>query len=565
MGVLDLTWNDEENRSTKRKKFGDTNIEEDKTVNDGERMLAGKIVKIIKDLDEEIRIMSKVVKDNVNTKREIKDSIAKLRSKMSQLMTCEAQGLLSVLGRTQSKENPSPRPTRDWATQSYMKKDDVNVDGHNTGQDQKRNVKEKTGNQLDAPNDYDLAVWVSKDLKMSKGVARLVRERYQGIEELREQEAAPWGVAYLVHTIRMPIKDGEYRSRDRYVYHLVDRETEESETDWGNTLASIAKMRDIAQRDGRKKVAISIPTFLDGEKLKCCIERTFANSDIEVALYIKKERRTEGQNANTADEVWTEVKAKKTRTPKAKQPEVTRGKPTRKPTTEAVFVKGTGKTYADLLRTVRNQVSLEGTDIKIAGVRKTAAGEIMISMAGGGQAELLKQKIIEGVQGITARTRSTDVVLIIKGIDGAATTQEVQTAIEGDTSTDKDGGVKEIRMSPAYGGNETATVTVTQEAAQRLLQDGRVRIGWTSCRIMEKIEVLKCYRCWIYGHVAAACTGTDRTETCVKCGQQGHKVKECGHNPYCVICKVEGHRTGSGGCPVHRRMLAEARRKTAKS
>jgi hypothetical protein len=82
------------------------------------------------------------------------------------------------------------------------------------------------------------------------------------------------------------------------------------------------------------------------------------------------------------------------------------------------------------------------------------------------------------------------------------------------------------------------------------------KIGLGMCRVQERVEVIKCFRCWNYGHRAFECTGPDRRQNCLKCAQPGHLRKECEGESYCPLCDKKGmHEAGTSDCATFRRAL----------
>ena len=70
----------------------------------------------------------------------------------------------------------------------------------------------------------------------------------------------------------------------------------------------------------------------------------------------------------------------------------------------------------------------------------------------------------------------------------------------------------------------------------------------------------KCYKCWLYGHMAAQCEGeVDRRADCNNCGKKGHHSRYCKETKYCPLCKEEEHGADTGGCPTFRSALRDAR------
>ena len=44
-----------------------------------------------------------------------------------------------------------------------------------------------------------------------------------------------------------------------------------------------------------------------------------------------------------------------------------------------------------------------------------------------------------------------------------------------------------------------------------LLKATQIKIGWVSCRVRRKTELIRCYRCLVFSHMAANCRGPDRS------------------------------------------------------
>ena len=68
------------------------------------------------------------------------------------------------------------------------------------------------------------------------------------------------------------------------------------------------------------------------------------------------------------------------------------------------------------------------------------------------------------------------------------------------------------RLFTRFGGVKTAVMRLAEADAARLLQPGKLKIGWVACRIREHAEVARCFRCLGYDQgPRAAATPTGKT------------------------------------------------------
>ncbi|XP_015124505.1 uncharacterized protein LOC107046408 [Diachasma alloeum] len=120
-------------------------------------------------------------------------------------------------------------------------------------------------------------------------------------------------------------------------------------------------------------------------------------------------------------------------------------------------------------------------------------------------------------------------------------------------------------MRKAYGGTQTAYLTLTSAAVTKILGEddhGKIKIGWVNCRIRRVQRPVKCFKCWHYGHLASKCrSAVDRSKLCARCAGDGHKAKECQKDPRCALCAEDGktencaHVAGSSRFPAYREAL----------
>lgn len=78
----------------------------------------------------------------------------------------------------------------------------------------------------------------------------------------------------------------------------------------------------------------------------------------------------------------------------------------------------------------------------------------------------------------------------------------------------------------------------------------KVFLGFMSFSVRPYVpDLLRCYKCQKFGHVAAVCRGK---QWCARCGGE-HEYGKCGQgvNPKCCNCGGD-HSAGYGGCKVRK-------------
>lgn len=229
--------------------------------------------------------------------------------------------------------------------------------------------------------------------------------------------------------------------------------------------------------------------------------------------------------------------------------------------------------YADILKRVKQDATVENVGQYVDKIRKTKAGDMLLVLTKENNDKAAEiKKTVADILGneATVVTKVPEVAIEIKDLDETTTKYEVLEAllkvVNGYNSITLDA-ITSIR--PTYAGTQTATVQVDVPTATKIVGDrGKIKIGWVNCRVRRVEKPMKCYRCWRYGHLAGNCTSTtDRSQLCVKCGGKGHKIMDCKQKPSCVLCIEDGkeddcaHIAGCGKCIVFRAALQAVRKK----
>ncbi|XP_066157787.1 uncharacterized protein [Euwallacea fornicatus] len=220
--------------------------------------------------------------------------------------------------------------------------------------------------------------------------------------------------------------------------------------------------------------------------------------------------------------------------------ETNRGKGTKEEEGVIIVAREEGTSYLDVLRRVRQVVAKRGQDVKVGTVRETKKGEVLLTVPKGekgGQLRELLSKELGGsrVRGGTGRS----VAFLVHGVDGIATGEEVVGAVATAAGVER-GWLRLLSLRPSF--------LVEGEAVRRLRRITDLQVGISRCRLRERRETGRCFRCWEVGHRAGECKGEDRSRLCARCAQGGHKAATCRTERYCPICMERGHSAGGPGC-----------------
>lgn len=106
----------------------------------------------------------------------------------------------------------------------------------------------------------------------------------------------------------------------------------------------------------------------------------------------------------------------------------------------------------------------------------------------------------------------------------------------------------------------SAICEIDSETFQKIMRWGKLNIEWEVCKVVEHVDILRCFKCCAYGHRSNDCSST---KICVRCAGD-HDVKECSsENVKCINCvKLNSerklninvdHAAWSTDCPVYKR------------
>ncbi|XP_015115600.1 uncharacterized protein LOC107040166 [Diachasma alloeum] len=285
------------------------------------------------------------------------------------------------------------------------------------------------------------------------------------------------------------------------------------------------------------------------------------------------------KDAPAASSNWEKVKTRKERqlqrSEKSNKNEEKKKKqrvPVTRPNALIVCMKDKQQ-YSEVLKRVKGHISFEQARECVDKVRRTTMGDMLIILSKDkeNESDSLHKAIAEllgNEADVLSKGPQED--LEIKDLDELTTKEEVLEALKLAAGVDCQIPPDAIRsLRKAYGGTQTASVTVAAAVAKKVLGErGKIRIGWVNCRIRRVERLVKCFKCWHCGHLAIKCKSeVDRAKLCTKCGEVGHKAATCEKEARCSLCAEKdqtkncAHIAGSGKCPVFREALQKMKSK----
>jgi len=539
--------------------------------------------------------------DNIdrNTKKEIKDISIRLTRKIAKLNQIEMWDWLEKIvdDSIESWKNPGPateqaKPaTVEQSTQTdplelYNKRSGINEDDEmddtddnhytvglvqpNTGEELKVVLKENwteksftrttlaVGNPLTQRDKPDIAILVTdSEIALDTGIYKIIADH---IPELREDENEDTSPRCIRLSTRYK-KDGTWLEKHRNIYKMLIKSREHMEI-----LTALKTLTETATGDGCTALSVPLITEADPETVRRLAEIATSGKNLKIKIHGPKsimDKILTGQTLTSEPKKSRAIAAKQETGHRRITNANGRGAPKEKSDPKkqksAIIIRTQGREYSQVLKDIKDTFTAQKDKPTVSGITETKKGDVLITTDNETNATLLQKTLVEkfASENVVLKTGKKR-ILHVKNIDALSSQAEIEQALKSDTS-DIQGNLDITNIRPSFGNCQNATVRTDDKIADRLLQNGYVVIGFTRCKISERIEVFRCNRCWAYDHSKKDCNGPDRARLCLKCGQPGHKSTDCKGPNYCPLCDSQTHSAASLRCPQHSRAIQEIR------
>lgn len=584
--------------------------------------------KILERVQSTVTTMNRIVGENANTKKEMREATVRLKYMIEQLMSRNVQDWMDeslklaekarTTGNGEGRERASSITVSCSGTQTGMGEPEtdarevIGTGGPSVANAATQTIEEdeesSAGLQSRVENAADYAsCWnVSGEenwpegsyrrTKMAGGhptadmdrvivldaqggvrgrfLKRLVEQQPYVGHILNDGKPIAGELAYVISGGHIITESGNKTSAEERYTFLVGvqdgwegRSTEEDADTAKKLHGVLCRLRDLAEMEGRKRLGV---TFADLEgqdssmvRLRKMMECVFRGTDIEITVYVgnrNQMKSSQGARPTPASEA----------TPSGEWRTQGSGRG-RRLKTKTVDVKVGDKredTYAETLRNMRAKINIDDMGLRVQSIRRTNTGNVRLKVMerkeGAGLA--LKAAVEKELgEGVKADIWGDQRHIMVRDLDVVTTVEEVKAAICDAVGTvlgsrREDIVVNSIRKS-LKGDTQVATVTVEKEVAREVLKLRRIKVGWFRCRVSEKVQPTRCYRCQQYGHYAVDCKGDSMRARCLKCGDEGHFARECKNEANCYLCEEKGHRADTMACPKYRALVKDSREK----
>ncbi|XP_066157747.1 axoneme-associated protein mst101(2)-like [Euwallacea fornicatus] len=537
---LNLTWDEEEHRSIKRKKA--EKCEGEVIGRSPDRKLKGKLKKLLSRMEKEIKNLRKVVKENQNTKKEIKEITENLNSISNGIMTKEIQNILFVdLVEEERQETKGAKMTTSIGTQTERVEygaatqvgereleelgeiesleDFKEVERKKWKKNLFQRTETKVGNPLETGATTVKIVWLEpNDPNMESSIQALYKKRYPDIVEFEED----------FEVIEQTLKRRSGQQTNKPAQKIIKIKSEHTDEEVWKYLG---KIRDETEKD--EEIAMHHLGNLSMEKLAKMIEVRFRGCGNKISIYTTTEKIKETENE-----------------PKRRHEK-----------SYALIVSNKENEYEGTLKKIKGNLMNLPEKKVIKEIRKTREGNLIITMEKDSKALETIRKEVQKETGLKVRESGEYVkrcAVHIKGLEVDVTKEEIQEAIiktlgmEGEHAEE----IKIGEIRPNAYGTKAVTVNMKETDANKLVIYRDIRIGLVKCVAEKHMTVKRCYGCGAYDHTKSQCKMEEKGMVCFRCGENGHSYRECKGDERCPSCKKKGHMAGTGKCPIFREALA---------
>ncbi|KAG5878869.1 hypothetical protein JTB14_005019 [Gonioctena quinquepunctata] len=301
----------------------------------------------------------------------------------------------------------------------------------------------------------DLAVFVDPDKTTHGETYEVVRNQYPPICPLMEEGLEEGVIDFVKMQIGyMSSRRREEKENYSHSVFLLPMTINGSGVDDAELMLRLCiQLRHELENGNRNEIRIGVLGKTNLEYFRKCVEFALRGLEIKATLCIEENNKT----------------------PRRKS-ERDKTKRDRHPVNDKIIIKTTeGKSYADLLRSVKDSVDLEEKGIQIRAMRKTNKGDLIMEVSGGNAMDL-KRSIQEKNQNTNVVIKTDEITIHITDIDASIDENELKCEIMKSKNI-LENHFRIISIRPTQSGNQIATIAMNRKIAEEVTNTGKIKIG----------------------------------------------------------------------------------------
>lgn len=230
----------------------------------------------------------------------------------------------------------------------------------------------------------------------------------------------------------------------------------------------------------------------------------------------------------------------------------------------------------ETFKQVTSKIEVGKMGLRVDNVKKTQNGKLIISCDSKNVksvlAEKLKNKIGKNynIKMPSKKLLKIKIIDVMKEIMDIEENEEIIEMIKRQNDIGKIDNTKVDIIKKIKNKNKSGMVIieVDPKTHKALLEKQKINLGWNKCRVYDHINVLRCYKCYGYHHLAKEC----KNETiCRKCAGNHIEKDFINNSKKCVNCtrmveefKLKGiktdHYANDESCECYKRMVTRAQK-----
>lgn len=218
--------------------------------------------------------------------------------------------------------------------------------------------------------------------------------------------------------------------------------------------------------------------------------------------------------------------------------------------------------------------SIDPVTNKVSSIRKAAKGAIVVECEDKNASEKFKNDAVNSLGDsyqITVPKKRKPQFKLFGMSDKLSEDELIECLIKQNECFRQKEEIRVVKLSESHNKkykDYQAIIETDPVNYEQIMKSGKVSVNWDRCKVVEHVNVVRCFKCLGYNHFSKDCTNNVACKICA--GEHASKdcISEC---EKCVNCiwhvehlkmKLEtNHSAFSTSCPVYRRKVEQEKRK----